>query len=224
MRGTATCCRKDTRLDRATKAPPDRRAPVRSGLSVSALTRLAGRPLAASRWRTAAPPLPTPTPTSSRPRSSRMSFAAATPRPPGAALEDGLAACREHCLERLDAVVGRLEEKVVNSGLGLFQLSDQSDGVPARWHRSAELWRHPVPARLPQDHELPLLGGLDEVLRPASAALAPPRPTAACWPCLRLEVLRCFHEIDEVDVGGLRAFRIRVARPLRECAEVCLQD
>lgn len=140
----------------------------------------------------------------------------------GATLEDGLTASREHRLERLDPVVRRLEEKVIHSGLGLLELSDQGLRVPSRRHRSAQLWGNAVPARLPQDHELPLLGGLDEVLRPVAAALASPPSTARCWPCLRLEVLRCFHGIDEIDVGCLRVYRTSARSATPRVAPRCV--
>jgi hypothetical protein len=116
------------------------------------------------------------------------------------ALEDRLAAGREHRLECFDSVVCGLEEQIVDSGLGPLELPDQRLGMAPRGHGAAQLRRHAVAARPPQHHELALLGRLDEVLRPAATAWA--SPTACRWSCLRLEVLRCFHEIDEVDVGG----------------------
>jgi len=136
-------------------------------------------------------------PTPARTRASRAAFTApAAPAAPCAtcrtALEDGLTARGEHRLESFDAVVRRLEEQVVDSGLGFFELPDQRLGVAARGHRPAQLRRHAVAARLSEDHELALLGWLNEVLGPMAAALA---ASAARRSWLRLEILRCFHEL-----------------------------
>jgi hypothetical protein len=168
-------------------------------LSVAAL-RFARRALTATWWRPAAPALPAAASPPGRASPAGVALGAgAASRAARSSLEHRFTARGEDCLEGLDAVVGCLEKEIVNSGLGLFQLSDQRLGVAAGRHRSAELRRDPVPARPAQDHELTLLGGLDEVLRPVAAALA--SAAAGCWPCLRLEVLRCFHEIDEIDVA-----------------------
>jgi hypothetical protein len=115
-------------------------------------------------------------PTPARTRASRPGFApAARAAAPGrATLKNGLAARGENRLESLDAVVRSLKEEIVDSGLGFLELPHQRLGMAARRHRAAQLWRHAVPARLSEDHELTLLGRLDKVLGPSAAALSAP--------------------------------------------------
>jgi hypothetical protein len=175
-----------------------RRAPERSGLRFALRRRAVPRP-ASRTARTTPPTLSATAPASSLARSARRPATAARRR----TLQHRFAARGEHGLERLDPVVGRLEKKIVDRRLRLLELADQRLCVPARRHRAAQLRRHPVPARLPQDHELPLLRGLDEVLRLAPATLAPARPSARFAgtrrSAFRLETLRCFHEINQMD-------------------------
>ncbi len=54
-------------------------------------------------------------------------------------LRDGLAARLEHGFQRLDAVVGGLEEEVVDDGLRLLELFHERERHRAAGHRAAEL-------------------------------------------------------------------------------------
>jgi hypothetical protein len=154
---------------------------------------------AALALRPPAPPLSAAAATFSGTRAART-LATSARGGRGSALQDRLTTRGEHRLERLDTVVRRLEEKIIHSGLGLLELADQREGMTTRRHGPAQLRRYPVPARLPQNHELALPRRLDEVFRrPAAAALASP---AACRRrCFRLELLRCFHEINKIDIA-----------------------
>jgi hypothetical protein len=98
-------------------------------LSVAALG-FARRALTATWWRPTASALPTAASPAAGASPARVALgAAAGSRAARSSLEHRLTARGEDCLEGLDAVVGRLEKEIVDSGLGLFQLSNQRLGV-----------------------------------------------------------------------------------------------
>ena len=53
----------------------------------------------------------------------------------------------EHCLERLDAIVGRFKKKVLDDGLSALELRDEHFRVRPARHFTAHLRHHPIPAR-----------------------------------------------------------------------------
>ena len=106
------------------------------------------------------------TPTSSaalfRPRWPRSGNARFDTR---SSAHDGLATGLENRFERLDPVVGGLEEEIVHHRLGLLELLDECERHRAARHRAAELRVDAVARRPAENGDRSLLTRLQEVRR-----------------------------------------------------------